>query len=304
MTLSLPRRGQCTARRFFGMTVATVVLSATVVTAAQTGPWLGPELEALPFQTEDDVLDFLANAEVIDREVLTQGINQSEKLTLELEGTTAHAIFRSRHTEIAGKTRRGMPDRDVFRDSYVFEKAAYDLSRFLGVDRVPPTVIRTFENREGALQLWIEGAATAAKRLSPAQRALDPVAAQRQNQLMLVFDSLIHNFDRHSSNMLYDGSDTLWFIDHTRTFTADPKLPFRRRLTSVDRRFYEALRACDEEDLHGVLKPYLGRIERMALMARKRKLVRKFDRLIEEQGYDSVVYEVDRQRVGDRGTTS
>lgn len=42
------------------------------------------------------------------------------------------------------------------RDYYMFERAAYVLARMLGLDNVPPTVIRRFGRNRASLQMWGE----------------------------------------------------------------------------------------------------------------------------------------------------
>src|SRR3972149_11873198 len=94
--------------------------------AGVAGPvrtFVGPDGNPLPFENDDELMEFLRTAEVIDASAIGKGINSSQKMLLGKNGVRAHAIFREadeteRDTSLAG---RFYP---VFRDSYLFECAA------------------------------------------------------------------------------------------------------------------------------------------------------------------------------------
>lgn len=273
-------------------TLALSLVLSTLPLAASTGPWMAADKTPLPFAHDDEVLDFLATAEVTASKTLSQGINKCRKLTLQRGDVTAHAVFRTVQVEHKRTRSNSLPSRDTFRDSYVFEKAAYELSRLLGLDRVPPTVVRTFDGQEGTLQLWIESASTEAS-LIETGKAGNAGIRHLQKQVMLVFDNLIYNFDRHQNNILYGPDRKLWFIDHTRAFRGRPELPTRTRLTMVDSRLLQTLREVDERAMRDVLKPYLNHVEADAVVRRKRLLVKRFETLLAERGNGGVIYDLE-----------
>lgn len=43
-----------------------------------------------------------------------------------------------------------------YRDAAIFESAAYELSRLLGLGRVPPVVERSIDGQKGTLQIWMQ----------------------------------------------------------------------------------------------------------------------------------------------------
>ncbi len=47
-----------------------------------------------------------------------------------------------------------------FRDNYIYEPAAYQLSLLLGLDNVPPATLRKIDNKNGSVQIWVENAMT------------------------------------------------------------------------------------------------------------------------------------------------
>src|SRR3990167_8413180 len=73
------------------------------------------------------------------------------------------------------------------------ERAAYLISRFLGFDFVPPTVIKVVNGKEGSLQEFIEDA-----QVGYEARHEDFLDGEMSK--LRIFDSLIDNFDRHGGN--------------------------------------------------------------------------------------------------------
>ena len=276
--------------------LAALLILATLVAgplSATTGPWLDVDKAQIPFSEEEQILDFLETAEIVATKTLSQGINKSQKLTLEKDGVTAHAVFRTVSVEHKQGASRSHPSRNTFRDSYIFEKAAYELSQLLGLNRVPPTVLRTIDGQEGTVQLWIEGAKTDAALIqSPGPESGNAGLRHLQKQVMLVFDNLVYNFDRHQNNMLFDRDQRLWFIDHTRSFRGRPELPKRDKIAVIDSDLLETLRSVDEKQIRETLSPYLNRIETDAVVKRKRMLVRRFDKLLAERGEQGVLYDL------------
>ncbi|MFA6273025.1 MAG: hypothetical protein WC673_00830 [Candidatus Paceibacterota bacterium] len=92
---------------------------------------------------------------------------------------------------------------------YKHERAAYLVSQHLGLDIVPITVIRDLENEYdlGSIQLFIPNAKTLSewspykkpnKKNSKSQSRIEMMAT------LALFDILIHETDRHSSNALFN----------------------------------------------------------------------------------------------------
>jgi hypothetical protein len=253
--------------------------------------WYGVAGTPLPFTGEDELLEFLSTAPVVAREEVGRGIGGVLRVTLERDGVAARAAFRTIQIErSSGQRSSTMPDRHAFRDDFAFELAAYRLSRLLGLDRVPPTVLREIDGREGSLQLWIEDARTEADLIQSGEGTMN-AARHLQRQTMLVFDNLIYNFDRHQNNVLYDRGGRLWFIDHTRSFKRLAELRDRDRIAVCDRGLFERLRAVDEATLRSELAPYLGSLELKALLHRRRLLVEHLEKLIAERGEERVLLE-------------
>ena len=245
---------------------------------------LGPDLEPLPFASDDEIVAFLKDAEVIKRKVLSSGSTRPTKVLLEKDGVQANAIFRT--VDVAS----GRGPRS-FKDCYHFEVAAYETARLLGLDNVPPAVVRRLDGQMGSMQLWVEGARSETDRIAEGDQHRSMSKILFQKHTMQVFDQLIYNFDRNTGNVLIDGDDKLWMIDHTRTFKSVPSLPERSAVRFVDRDLWQRLQGLDEALLKKHLAPHLEPLQLAALVKRHRLLVQHIESLIEELGEDQVLFD-------------
>ncbi len=279
-----------------------LLLTATLAalaagTAAETGAgrpgrWFGADSRPLPFATDEEALDFLRRAEVVSSEPIPGTSNRPLLLTLEQDGVRARAIFRtvdvdSERDQLATTQEhtRG------FRDHYLFEVAAYELSRLVGIDNVPPTVERTVGREEGSIQLWVEQALGVADRLEQGIDSQHEKLWLFQKQNMVVFDNLIFNFDRNPGNLLIDARGKVWFVDHTRAFKILPSLPHRKDLRVCERKLYEGLRDLDPDAVREKLRPYLRSTEIDALLKRQKKLVKEIEKRISQHGEQAILFE-------------
>jgi uncharacterized repeat protein (TIGR03843 family) len=98
------------------------------------------------------------------------------------------------------------------------EAAAYQVSRQLGWELVPPTVIRTEgPSGPGSLQWFVDA--------DPSRHYFTVDDADKERLLpAAVFDVLINNADRKGGHVLFDTHDHLWLIDHGVCFHTEPKL--------------------------------------------------------------------------------
>lgn len=154
--------------------------------------------------------EFLKKAKITKREKVGEGITKPEKVTLERDGKTMHAIFKKVDEEY---------------DSWRFEIAAYRLDRLLELGMVPPTVERSIRGRKGCLQLWVTGVTMEKYEGVPP----DPEFWRRQVSLMWIFDDLIANIDRHLNNAIVSPEYRLILIDNSKTFR-----PFRKLLNDLN----------------------------------------------------------------------
>ena len=100
------------------------------------------------------------------------------------------------------------------------EIAAYLLSQAMGINMVPPTVLREGPLGEGSLQHFID---------ADVEQHYFTIFEQREDlhdqlRAMCVFDIVANNTDRKAGHCLLGLDDKVWGIDHGVCFAADFKL--------------------------------------------------------------------------------
>jgi hypothetical protein len=257
--------------------------------------WLDPSGNPLPFQSHQEITDFLKIATVLSVADIPEGVTKPKEVLLELDGVQARAAFRYFSKKSA---RERLPDGSIeknFRDDFGNEVAAHELSRLLGMDAVPPAVLRDVEGTPGSVQLWVEGATRLKDFIRDNPGKADPTSRSRylkhQVRDMNIFDNLIRNIDRNQGNIMWDADMNLWLIDHTRSFSGDDTLPWPDDVVRCSRRLWTALRGLDPKQVKSTLSPYLGGLEIKALLKRHKKLVQLLEEKIEEEGEEAVLFD-------------
>ena len=252
--------------------------------------WTDPDGKPLPFRSEDELLEFLRTADVKSEKHLSGGVTFPTKVLLEKDGIRADAIFRDINEEKVAPTFGGGRNDLYFRDSYIFEPPAYELSRLLGLDNVPPATLRKLHAKNGSVQIWVENAMTELTRVRDKIKPPDELHWNKQLQMMNVFDALVYNTDRNRGNILITPDWKLWMIDHTRAFRRNPSLQNAAALNQCERGMYQRLKALDEAVVRERLKPYLSSFEMDALLTRRKLILERLDKLIAERGEEKVLY--------------
>ena len=267
-----------------------VVLAADTPIAAHDGRWLSPNGTPLPFDSAEEIHEFLQTATVVSTEDIPTGVNGPLKILLEQYGIQAHAIFR--HFESEERNKR-LPSGEVIRffsDSYRNEVAAWEVARMVGYNHLYPAIRREVQGRKGSVQLWVEEAFSERERLSRDIHPTDLSAWLDQGAEMRVFDNLINNFDRNQTNILVDSEWKVWLIDHTRSFGREQQLPDRQYLLRCSRELWERIRLLDEKEARQGLRPHLSRHEIDAFLARRKQLIGVMASRIAELGEDEVLF--------------
>lgn len=246
----------------------------------------------LPFQDHPTIVNVLRSASIVDQELMNRGVAGNIQLVLDHQGIRIRAVLRVIDKEEREKT----ASKSIilkFRDSYIYEAAAYELDMMLGIGRIPPTTVRRVGEHQGTVQIWME-------RVTPEDILVDddrlhPPNIERYTQqkaIMHVFDALIANTDRNQGNLLIDDHWNIWFIDHTRAFRETSKLIGLDHLDSCERRLWTVLASTDREAIRELMEPYLSPAEIKKLLRRRDKLIEHFQNRIEKYGEDAVLFDL------------
>jgi hypothetical protein len=260
--------------------------------------YLDTEGQPLPIQTDTEIEAFLTKAEIVEEVQLPTGITNPMKLTLRADDIEVHAGFndadisRRKVTEIING--RSFFSLD-WHDSYRYSIAAYRLDRLLGLFRVPPVVPRQVKRAQGAVSIWLANTVTENERHNKLK--VEPPNSRRWNQqrlLLQIFDDLVANRDSNLSNLLIDTNWRLWFIDCTRCFGQTKTLYYPlENIGQCERGMWQGLRELSEAEIREYLAPYLNKAEITALLVRRDKIIRHFERLIAARGETAVLYDIE-----------
>ncbi len=253
--------------------------------------WTAENGTPLPFKTTDEIEAFLLTASPTFLETIRTGVNRPKKYLLHKNGLQVRAIFRWESK--TGGTREPVASSHkirYFRDSYLSEIAAYEMNRILGLNNLPPTVLRTIDGREGTLQLWAEQT-TQERHIE--QDNIPPrmeLPWERRKDDMRIFDNLINNFDRNQTNILYNENWEMILIDHTRSFARDKSLYEPEEVIRCSRGLWHTLRHLDEAKVRERLSPFLEKVEINALFVRRQRLIELIQDLIIRNGEEEVLF--------------
>lgn len=165
-----------------------------------------------PPLSEEEALTLLQEAEITAAKLIPWGSNYSFAVALETsDGREQLAIYKPRSGEAP---LYDFPDGTL----YLRETAAYLLSRRLGWDLVPPTVVRSGPHGIGSVQLYIQPQAEDGDGRRFWGSCIDEI------ERLVLFDHIANNADRKISHCLRDLCGKVWGIDHGLTFNEYPKL--------------------------------------------------------------------------------
>lgn len=237
---------------------------------------------------------FLLDAELTDIRDVGTGATRSQRATAS-DGRLTHDV----HIQSVDITRsrfvaRGARVELGFRDSYLYNVAAYRLAVLLGIDNVPMSVLRRVDRRPAAVTWWVDDVAmTEAERIERRTPGPDPARTSRQFYTQYVFDELIQNRDRNQGNILWTTDWKMWLIDHTRAFRQDVELTRPERLTRIERALLDNLRGLTRQAVEAALGDVLSPGERSSVMRRRDLLLQHFDDRIARFGGRGVVVDPD-----------
>jgi len=244
-----------------------------------------------PTLTKEQIKQFLLTAQVVHSQEAQKGVTHTLRLTLS-DGTVTHdASFQpidihKPMAQLASGTELH------FVDSYKYNIAAYAVAELLGMDDMLPVYVeRKCEGTIGSLSWWLPVKMDEGERLKQKLEPPDGEAWNNQMYKIRVLDQLVSDSDPNLTNVLISANWKIWRIDFTRAFrlTNDLNDP-NKNLVHCDRQLLEKLKALDANALTEKTKNYLTKAEVKAVMARRDKIVARFQKLIAEKGEKEVLY--------------
>jgi hypothetical protein len=249
----------------------------------------------LPFQSDHEIEAYLSTASVVSIKKIPVGVSNPRKVLLAGESLRINAVFKDIEVMKRNVRDPGVGKRPtlhlVWRDSYVYDIAAYHLDRLLGLHRVPPIVARKVKGDKGSLQIWLESTITENERREKGYEPPEIARLNQQRATLKIFDNLVANRDANLGNTLIDGNWRLWFIDCSRCFGRSSELLYPDSLTHCERGLWKALNELDSEAAGRALASYLGPAEIEALLERRDNIVEVLEQRIEKWGEELVLFD-------------
>jgi hypothetical protein len=230
--------------------------------------------------SDDDIEQFLLKSKVIRTRGIGKGITGSIRATM-TDGTITHDAQIQTIDEAKREFRSMSGVEFNFRDSWMFNVAAYRIDRLLGLRFVPVSVERRWRSTTGAYTWWLDDVQMEeGDRLKKGMNSPDPRGWNEEMQLVRLFDQLIYNVDRNLGNLLISKDWNIWAIDHTRAFRTHETLKTPANIARCDRQVFERLKGLNSADLRKRLSPYLNGFEINSMLKRRDAIVA----LIEQRG--------------------
>ena len=241
--------------------------------------------------TKDQIKQFLLTAKVIASKESKKGVTHPTRLTLS-DGTITHdASYQPIDEHKSEMKLESGATVFNFVDSYKFNIAAYTLSELLGIDDMLPVYVeRGWQGHAGSLSWWLpvkmDEEDRVAKKITPPNLE----AWNKQMYRVRVFDELIYDTDANLTNVLIGPDWQIWRIDFTRAFRANKNLQKPGDLVQCERHLFQKLKELNGSELEEKTRHYLTKDQVQAVMARRDKIVARFDELIKEKGEKEILY--------------
>ena len=270
-------------KRLASMLAWAVVVACSSIGVAGRAPQQviqGPQVE-----------DFLRQAKIVGMKDIGKGVTIPRKATLDLNGTTGYAVFKTIDEKPEHPVNPGGDLEPEFQDSWRTEVAAYEMDKLIGLGMVPATVERTYENTPGSLQFWIDSKMDEATRVKQKIQPPDKAAWDNQVANLHLWDNLIYNTDRQASNLLITEDWKLRAIDHSRTFRPFAQLRDAKSLTRFSRTLLAKLNTLTEPMLKEHLGKYLTQFQIGGLLKRRDAIEALAKKLVAQKGEAAVLFD-------------
>jgi len=240
--------------------------------------------------------EFLETAEIVgyDQPLNPRdAVTEPWKLTLKKDGVTMYAWWKN----VEGRP-KGFPD------NWKWEIAAYRLDKYLGLNMIPPIVMKRFHGDRGSCSLDYGNTITLrqkkAQDLKPSSGA-QVASLNRVTYLQRAFDNLIANSDRNEGDVLYTKDWRMILIDHSRAFYTSKKYtkkllfddnskPTPKLMRRLPRAFVEKLRSMNSATIKEAVGEYLTDREIECVLIRRDLIIENLNKRIEKFGEAAVLY--------------
>jgi hypothetical protein len=185
--------------------------------------------------------------------------------------------------------------------SYKREIAAYELSKLLGIDIVPPVVERTLRdpgdgNLTGSLQIFVEACIKESERRLRKLEPPDPSAFSDALDELAVFENLTYCPREDLGDVLIHTDDwKVCRVDFMEAFAPSARLLPKSSVTRCSRRLFTGLEAASPKALETLLKPYLDADEIESLLERRQNILQEIRTAIKDKGEAAVLFDIARK---------
>jgi len=181
-------------------------------------------------------------------------------------------------------------------DSYKYDLAAYELNKLLDLNIVPPTIEREVEGRKGMLQLLVEGVITEEIRRNKNIETPDLKSYENSLEELTIFENLTYSdsycakSDLGDILIMHKENWKIWRVDFSEAFSPFSELLPECPIIRCSKKLYQNLMKLDDEAVKTKLSQYLNDEEISALLERKKIIIEKIKKLIEEKGEEAVLF--------------
>ena len=181
-------------------------------------------------------------------------------------------------------------------DSYKYDLAAYELNKLLDLNIIPPTVEREIDEKKGMLQLLMEGIITEEVRRNKNIEPPDLESFKNSIEELTIFENLTYSDSYCGKGDLGDilimrkEDWKIWRVDFSEAFDPFSELIPECHITRCSKKLYQNLLKLDDEAVKTKLSQYLNDEEISALLERKKIIIERIKKLIEEKGEEAVLF--------------
>ena len=225
---------------------------------------------------------FLKTAPIVSiKKDATTGRTMPWKITLDDGKTKLQGMFKRVHS----------PWPDPMVDSYKYELAAYELSKLLDLEIIPPTVEREIEGTRGSLQCFVPDCMSETDRERLLLQPPDLKAFLGRLDEIRVFEALVNETCLDKDDILIQQPGwKVYRVDFAEAFAPNPGLAAGCPINRCPRRLFEHLQKTPRRIVESTLQSYLSEDEIGAIFDRKKRIIARLEGLMKTEGERNVLY--------------